>query len=54
MNQVAQWKSELGDSHNQAGLRADLPRVEIVHDLPESEKICAHHGTALGDTPSNC
>jgi transposase len=26
---------------------ADLPREEIVHDLPESEKICPHDGTAL-------
>jgi transposase len=24
-----------------------LPRVQIVHDLPESEKVCAHDGTAL-------
>jgi len=28
-------------------LSADLPRVEIIHDLPESEKVCAHDGTAL-------
>lgn len=25
----------------------DLPRVEIVHDLPESQKVCPHDGTAL-------
>ena len=28
-------------------LSADLPRVEIIHDLPESEKVCAQDGTAL-------
>ena len=29
-------------------LSADLPRIEIVHDLPESEKVCATcEGTAL-------
>jgi transposase len=25
----------------------ELPRVEIIHDLPESQKICPHDGTAL-------
>lgn len=28
-------------------LAAQLPRVEVVHDLPESEKVCAADGTAL-------
>jgi transposase len=28
-------------------LCADLPRVEVVHDLPENEKVCAADGTAL-------
>lgn len=28
-------------------LPAELPRIEIVHDLPESEKICAQDGTPL-------
>jgi transposase len=28
-------------------LAAELPRVEVVHDLPESEKVCAADGTAL-------
>lgn len=28
-------------------LAAALPRVDIVHDLPESEKVCAADGTAL-------
>ena len=28
-------------------LSATLPRIEIVHDLPESDKICARDGTAL-------
>lgn len=26
---------------------ADLPREDIIHDLPESEKICPHDGTEL-------
>jgi transposase len=25
----------------------EFPRQEIVHDLPEAEKVCAHDGTAL-------
>jgi len=28
-------------------LPADLPREEIVHDLPEADKVCPHDGTAL-------
>jgi transposase len=28
-------------------LSADLPRVEVIHDLPESEKVCAQDGAAL-------
>jgi transposase len=28
-------------------LSADLPRVEVIHDLPETEKTCPHDGTAL-------
>lgn len=28
-------------------LPAELPRVEILHDLPEKEKVCAHDGHAL-------
>lgn len=28
-------------------LSPDLPRIEVVHDLPESEKVCAVDGTAL-------
>lgn len=24
-----------------------LPREEILHDLPESKKVCPHHGTML-------
>jgi len=34
---------------------ADLPREEIVHDLPESEKVCPHDGaelTYIGDETS--
>ena len=26
---------------------AGLPRVEVLHDIPEEEKICPHDGTAL-------
>jgi len=26
---------------------ADLPREDIIHDLPEAERICPHDGTAL-------
>ncbi len=28
-------------------LPAHLPRVDVVHDLPESEKVCTVHGVAL-------
>jgi transposase len=28
-------------------LPAELPRVEVVHDLPDSEKVCAADGSAL-------
>jgi transposase len=28
-------------------LSAELPRIEIIHDLPESEKVCGHDGNAL-------
>ena len=28
-------------------LSAQLPRVEIIHDIPEHEKVCARDGTAL-------
>jgi transposase len=28
-------------------LSAQLPRVEIVHDIPEQQKVCARDGTAL-------
>ena len=26
---------------------SQLPRIEVIHDLPESEKVCPHDGTAL-------
>jgi transposase len=26
---------------------ADIPRVDIIHDLPDDKKICPHDGTAL-------
>ncbi|MEZ5599292.1 MAG: IS66 family transposase [Pseudomonadales bacterium] len=28
-------------------LSPDLPRVDVVHDLPEAEKVCPDHGCAL-------
>ena len=28
-------------------LSPDLPRIEVVHDLPDHEKVCAKDGTAL-------
>lgn len=28
-------------------ISANLPRIEVVHDLPEGEKVCAADGTAL-------
>jgi transposase len=28
-------------------IAANLPRVEIIHDLPEAQKVCAHDGSAL-------
>jgi len=35
-----------GRGHRRA-LPAELPREEIVHDLPEVQKVCPHDGTAL-------
>jgi transposase len=35
------------DRRGRKKLAADLPRVEVVHDLPESEKICSADGTVL-------
>lgn len=26
---------------------SQLPRIEVIHDLPQSEKVCPHDGTAL-------
>ena len=26
---------------------ADIPRVDIIHDLPDDQKICPHDGSAL-------
>jgi transposase len=28
-------------------ISADLPRVEVIHDLPDDQKVCATDGTAL-------
>jgi transposase len=28
-------------------ISADLPRVEVIHDLPDEQKVCATDGTAL-------
>ena len=33
------------DRRGRKKLAADLPRVEVVHELPESEKICSADGT---------
>jgi transposase len=35
-------------------LAADLPRVEVIHDLPESEKVCERDGTALERIGEEC
>jgi transposase len=32
---------------HRTALSAELPRVEIIHDLPESDKVCAHDGATL-------
>ncbi len=32
---------------HRVSIPADLPRVEIIHDLPEDQKVCPHDGTAL-------
>jgi transposase len=32
---------------HRVSIPADFPRVEIIHDLPESKKICPHDGTVL-------
>jgi transposase len=34
-------------SHGRPRLSDDLPRVEVIHDLSEAEKICTEHGCAL-------
>ena len=28
-------------------LPATLPRIDVIHDLPEEEKVCAHDGERL-------
>ena len=28
-------------------LSATLPRIDVIHDLPEEEKVCAHDGERL-------
>jgi transposase len=30
-----------------ASIPADIPRVDIIHDLPDDQKICPHDGTVL-------
>jgi transposase len=32
---------------HRVSIPADLPRVEIIHDLPEDQKVCPHDGSAL-------
>jgi transposase len=41
---------EAHERHKKPGKKAipaDFPRVPVIHDIAESEKICAHDGTAL-------
>lgn len=34
-------------ARKRVSIPADLPRIEVIHDLPEAQKICPHDGTAL-------
>ena len=34
-------------SKRRASIPADIPRIDIVHDLPDEQKVCPHDGTAL-------
>ena len=45
--QSIQIPSHARTKHGRKPLSAALPRIEVVHDLPEAEKVCAADGTAL-------
>lgn len=34
-------------SKRRVSIPADIPRIDIVHDLPDEQKVCPHDGTAL-------
>jgi transposase len=34
-------------SKRRVSIPADIPRIDMVHDLPDDEKVCPHDGTAL-------
>lgn len=34
-------------SKRRVSIPADIPRIDIVHDVPDGEKVCPHDGTAL-------
>jgi transposase len=34
-------------SKRRVSIPADIPRIDIVHDLPSDQKVCPHDGTAL-------
>ena len=41
--------------HGRPRLSADLPRVEVIHDLTDAEKVCSEHGcelTPIGEVTS--
>lgn len=51
-HEVAEEDSVTVQSHTRqkkprVSIPADLPREDIIHDLPESEKVCPHDGTQL-------
>lgn len=40
-------KAHTRQARPRISLPADLPREDIIHDLPEAEKVCPHDGTPL-------
>lgn len=34
-------------SKRRVSIPADIPRIDIVHDVPDGQKVCPHDGTAL-------
>ncbi len=45
--EVTKVKSHSRTRKPRVSIPDNLPREDIVHDLPESEKVCPHDGTAL-------